>query len=60
MGEKRIKMSELSKMTGLTYETVFRLYHNKSQGVEFDTLNKICWALECDVVDILSYVPDKS
>lgn len=60
MGEKRIKMSELSRLTGLAYQTIFRLYHNETQSIDFYTLSKICWALECDVVDILNYAPDKS
>ena len=58
MGEKRIKMSELSRMTGLSYQTVFRVYYDKTQSIDFSTLSKICWALECDVADILGYAPD--
>lgn len=58
MGEKRIKMSELSKISGLTYETIFRLYHNKTQGIDFKTLSKICEALECNVCDIFDYLVD--
>jgi putative transcriptional regulator len=58
MGEKRIKMSELTRISGLTYETVFRLYHNKTKGIDFETLSKICYALECDIGDIFSYIPD--
>lgn len=58
MGEKRIKMSELSRMSGLTYETIFKLYHNKTKGVDFVTLNKICSALECDISDIFNFIQD--
>ncbi len=54
MGRKRIKMSELARMTGL-----FEFYHDKNKVVKLDTLNKFCWALECRVEDILEYVPDE-
>ncbi len=60
MGRKRIKMSELARMTGLTRQTVFEFYHDKNKVVKLDTLNKFCWALECRVEDILEYVDRKS
>ena len=58
MGTKRLKMSELSRLTGLDYKTVFYLYHNKKRGVDFSTLNKICWALECTPSELFEYIPD--
>ncbi len=59
MGIKRLKMSELSRMAGLDYKTIFYLYHDKKRGIDFDTLNKICWALECNAHELFEYVPDK-
>ena len=53
MGEKRIKISELSRLTGLDYKTIFYLYHDKKKGIDFYTLGKICWALECTPNDLL-------
>ena len=58
MGIKRMKMSDLSQITGLSYRTIFNLYHNKTKGIDFDTLNKICWALECNAAELFEYVPD--
>jgi len=55
MGLKRIKMSELSRLTGLEYRTIFNLYHDKTKGIDFDTIDKICWALECTPNDLLEY-----
>lgn len=59
MGRKRIKMSELARMTGLARSTIFEFYYDKTKVVKLDTLNKFCWALECRVEDILEYVPDE-
>jgi len=59
MGIKRVKMSELSKMADLDYKTIANLYHDKTKGIDFDTLNKICWALECNAHDLLEYTPDE-
>ncbi len=58
MGEKRINMRELHRNTGLSTNTIFRLYHNKTSNINFITLAKLCKALDCSVSDILEYVPD--
>lgn len=58
LGRKRIKMSELQKMTGLSQLTVIKLYHDKTNGINFDTLNKICNALEISVGELFEHVPD--
>lgn len=58
MGVKRIKVSELSKITGLHYNSLAKLYHNKTKGIDFETLNKICWALECTAAELFEYLPD--
>ena len=57
-GRKRLKMSEISRNTGIKYPTVQRLYHNKVKSIEFDILNKLCNFLECTPNDILEFTPD--
>lgn len=58
-GRKRIKMSEISRMTGIGYSTIQRLYNNQVNRIEFDVLNKLCNYLECSPNDILEFTPDK-
>jgi len=58
MGYKRIKISELAKITGLRYNTVHNLYHDRTKGIDFETLNKLCFALECSPNDLFRYIPD--
>lgn len=60
MGSKRINKAELARMSGLSYDTVLNLYNDVNVGIEFDTLDKLCWALECTPNDILVYIPDKT
>ncbi len=59
MGSKRINKAELARMSGLSYDTVLNLYNDVNVGIEFDTLDKLCWALECTPNDIFTYIPDK-
>ena len=38
LGEKRIKMSELSELSGVNKNTILSLYHNRVKRVDFETL----------------------
>lgn len=58
MGEKRINIAELSRMTGLHRNGITKLYNEETDGVKFDTLDKICKALDCQVQDVIEYVED--
>ena len=59
MGSKRINKAELARMSGLSYDTVLNLYNDVNVGIEFDTLDKLCWALECTPNDIPYISPIK-
>lgn len=43
----------LSKETGIAASTLNNLCNNKTTGIQFSVLDKICDALNCDVCDIL-------
>lgn len=43
----------LSKQTGVSHTTLWRLKKGKALGINFVTLEKICEALECEPGDIL-------
>ncbi|HSK72186.1 MAG TPA: helix-turn-helix domain-containing protein [Pyrinomonadaceae bacterium] len=43
----------LSKQTGISHTTLWRLKKGKALGINFITLEKICRALECEPGDIL-------
>lgn len=56
MGRKRINCAELSRICEVSYETIHKLYHAKKKGIEFTTLDKLCWALQCTPSEIFEYV----
>ena len=58
LGERKMKMSELSRMTGISNNALSELYHEKTRGIQFDSLDKICKALRCAPGDLLEYVPE--
>jgi putative transcriptional regulator len=43
----------LAKETGISHTTLWRLKKGKALGINFDTLESICRALDCQPGDIL-------
>ncbi len=53
--EKKITAGDLVKMTDIEPAKLSLLKSNKAHAVKFETLDKICRALGCQVSDILEY-----
>lgn len=53
MAKKKMSISKLSRKTGLSRTTIFNLYYEKSKGIEFVTLDKICKALQCSIEEVI-------
>ena len=53
--KKQITSEELAKIIGITEANLSILRSGKAKGVRFETINKICFYLECDVGDILKF-----
>ena len=48
----------LAKETGVSHTTLWRLKKGKAVGINFETLEKICYALSCQPGDILLLTKD--
>lgn len=46
---------ELCKLVDITEANLSILRSGKAKGVRFDTINRICYYLECDIGDILKF-----
>jgi putative transcriptional regulator len=49
----------LSKQTGISHTTLWRLKKGKALGINFVTLEKICLALDCQPGDVLRFEKKK-
>ncbi len=53
--ERGITSKELCELVGITQANMSILRTGKAKGIRFDTINKICYYLHCDVGDILKF-----
>ena len=49
----------LAKETGISHTTLWRLKKGKALGINFDTLEKLCEALNCQTGEVLALANDK-
>ena len=58
LARRKKRSKELAERIGITEQNVSLLKSGKVKGIRFDTLARICEALDCQPGDILEYVPD--
>ena len=54
--DRDMKKKELQKLAGISSASVAKLV--KGENIYTDILLRICIALECDISDIMEFVPD--
>lgn len=59
LGEKKWTQADLARATGIRPNTINEYFHDFAERINLEHLSLICEALQCDVSDILRYVPDK-
>ena len=57
LSDKDMMKKDLRAMTGVSTTTMSRL--SKDENVSTEIVSKICSVLNCDVGDIMEFVPDK-
>ena len=60
LARRKMRSKELAEHIGITEQNVSLLKSGKVKGVRFETLERICEALECQPGDILEFRADKS
>jgi putative transcriptional regulator len=57
LAKRKMRSKELAEKIGITEANLSLLKSGKVKGVRFETLEKICAALECQPGDLLEYRP---
>jgi putative transcriptional regulator len=55
LARRKMRSRELAERIGIAEQNVSLLKSGKVKGVRFDTLEKICEALDCQPGDLLEY-----
>ncbi len=58
LAKRKMSVSELAERVGITLTNISLLKNGKVKGLRFETLDKICAALNCQPGDILEYTED--
>jgi putative transcriptional regulator len=58
LAKRKMRSRDLAARIGIAEQNVSLLKSGKVKGMRFDTLDKICEALQCQPGDILEYRPD--
>ena len=56
LAERRLKVADAVRATGITKKTLHKIYNDQSSRIDFDTIDKLCEFLEVGVGDIFEYV----
>jgi putative transcriptional regulator len=53
MGERKMKIMDVARETGLNRNTVTLLYKETAQRVDMEAIDKLCDLFDCKVQDLL-------
>ncbi|SNC59407.1 putative transcriptional regulator [Marinobacter sp. es.048] len=56
MGEKKLKIVDVARETGVNRGTITRLYHETASRVELDVVDALCSYLRCEVGDLFEFI----
>lgn len=58
MGEKKMKVIDVARETGLHRHTVTALYKETAQRIELDAIDALCELFDCTVCELFERVED--
>ncbi len=59
MDKKQITVYQLSRDTGLKYDTINRYYNDNVNRIDLSNLSIICTALDCQINDVIKTNDEK-
>jgi len=58
MGERKLRLVDVARETGLHRNTVTLLYNETAARVDLDAMEKLCKFFDCKVEDLFEYVSE--
>ena len=60
LGEKKMKIADVSRDTKINRGTLTRLYYETFERVDRGVIDQLCEYLDCSVADLFEYVTEES
>ncbi len=58
LAEKRLKVADVVRETGISKTTLHKIYNEQSTRIEFETIDKLCAFLEVTVDELFEHIPN--
>jgi putative transcriptional regulator len=58
LGERKLKIADLVRETGINRGTATRLYFETAERVELEVIDKLCKYFQCTISDLFEFLPD--
>ncbi len=58
MGERKLKIIDVARGSGVPRHMVAKLYYETAKRIELETMDRLCRFFNCQVGDLFEYIPD--
>lgn len=58
LGKHKMTQKSLGDATHIRPATISKMYYEETKRVDIKQLNNICKAFNCEISDLLEYIPD--
>ena len=56
MGDKRLKIVDVARETGINRGTITRMYHDQAERIELDVLDTLCRYLKVSIGELYEFL----
>lgn len=60
MGERRLKIADVSRDTGINRGTITRMYNEEATRVDLDVIESVCRYLRIDIGDLYQIIDESN
>ena len=58
LGKHKMTQASLARAANIRPATVSKMYYEESKRLDISQLNRICDVFNCEISDLLEYIPD--
>lgn len=60
LGRHKMTQKALANAARIRPATISKMYYEETKRIDISQLNSICSALNCEISELLEYIPDKN